>query len=80
MKFLYSRTSVKFLQTLQKDVVNKLIEAIEKLPFEGDRKKLKGRKVKNVFRLRIGKYRIIYSQQKDVIRIIKIDTRGDVYK
>lgn len=80
MKFLYSRTSIKYLQTLQKDINNKLIEAIEKLPFEGDIQKLKGKTVKNIFRLRIGKYRVIYSQEKEVIRIIKIDTRGDVYK
>jgi len=80
MKFLYSRTSIKYFQTLQKDINNKLIEAIEKLPFEGDIQKLKGKTVKNIFRLRIGKYRVIYSQEKEVIRIIKIDTHGDVYK
>lgn len=80
MKFLYSRTNIKYLQTLKKDINNKLIEAIEKLPFEGDIKKLNGKTVKNIFRLRIGKHRIIYSQEKEVIRIIKIDTRGDVYK
>jgi len=80
MKFLYSRTSIKYFQTLQKDINNKLIEAIEKLPFEGDIQKLKGKTVKNIFRLRIDKYRVIYSQEKEVIRIMKIDTRGDVYK
>lgn len=80
MKFLYSRTSIKYFQTLQKDINNKLIEATEKLPFEGDIQKLKGKTVKNIFRLRIGKYRVIYSQEKEVIKIIKIDTRGDVYK
>lgn len=80
MKFLYSRTNIKYLQTLKKDINNKLIEAIEKLPFEGDIKKLKGKTVKNIYRLRIGKYRIIYSQENEVIRIIKIDTHGDVYK
>jgi len=80
MKFLYSRTNIKYLQTLQKDINNKLIEATEKLPFEGDIQKLNGKIVKNIFRLRIGKYRVIYSQEKEVKRIIKIDTRGDVYK
>jgi mRNA-degrading endonuclease RelE of RelBE toxin-antitoxin system len=50
------------------------------LPFEGDINKLKGKKVKNIFRLRIGKFRVIYSSEKEVIKIIKIDTRGDVYK
>lgn len=80
MKFLYSRTSIKYLQKLERSVVLKIIEAIEKLPFEGDINKLKGKKAKNIYRLRIGKFRVIYSLGKGVIRIIKIDTCGDVYK
>ncbi len=80
MKFLYSRTSIKYLQKLERSVVRKIIEAIEKLPFEGDINKLKGKKIKNIYRLRIGKYRVIYSFDKEEIKIIKIDTRGDVYK
>ena len=80
MKFFYSKTSVKYLQRLERDVARKLVKAIEKLPAEGDIRKLKGKKVKNIFRLRIGKYRIIYALEKKSIKIIKIDTRGDVFK
>ena len=80
MKFLYSRTSIKYLQKLERDVVRKIIEGIEKLPLEGDINKLKGNKAKNIFRLRIGKFRVIYLFEKEAIKIIKIDTRGDVYK
>ena len=80
MKFFYSRTSIKYLQKLERDVIRKIIEAIEKLPVEGDINKLKGKKTKNIYRLRIGKFRVIYSLEKETIKIIKIDTRGDVYK
>jgi len=80
MKFLYSRTSIKYLKKLERNVVRKIIEAIEKLPSEGDINKLRGKKTKNIFRLRIGEFRVIYSLEKEVIKIIKIDTRGDVYK
>jgi mRNA-degrading endonuclease RelE of RelBE toxin-antitoxin system len=80
MKFLYSRTSIKYLQKLERDVVRKIIEGIEKLPLEGDINKLKAKKAKNIFRLRIGKFRVIYLFEKEAIKIIKIDTRGDVYK
>ena len=80
MKFLYSKTSIKYLQKLERGIVRKIIEAIEKLPFEGDINKLKGKKTKNIFRLRIGKLRVIYLFEKEVIKIIKIDIRGDVYK
>ncbi len=80
MKFLYSKTSVRYLQKLEKNISRKIIDAIEKLPDEGDIAKLKGKKVKNIYRLRAGKYRIIFSWDKDLMKIIKIDTRGDVYK
>ena len=80
MKFLYSRTSIKYLQKLERDVVRKIIEGIEKLPLEGDINKLKAKKAKNIFRLRIGKFRVIYLFEKEAIKIIKIDTRGNVYK
>jgi mRNA interferase RelE/StbE len=80
MKFLYSRTSLKYLQGLEKKAARKLINSIKKLPFEGDVRKLKGKKVQNLFRLRVGKYRVLYFQEEGIIKILKIDTRGDVYK
>jgi len=80
MKIFYSRTSLKYLHGLDKKTVGKMIEAIDKLPSEGDVKKLRGEREKNIFRLRIGRYRIIFVRDIDVIKIVKIDTRGDVYK
>ncbi len=80
MKILYSKTSIKYLQKLERGIVRKIIEAIENLPLEGDINKLKGKKTKNIFRLRIGKFRFIYLFEEEIIKIIKIDTRGDVYK
>jgi len=56
MKFLYSGTSIKYLQKLERSVSRKIIEAIDKLPFEGDVYKLKGKKTKNIFRLRLGTF------------------------
>ncbi len=45
-----------------------------------DIKKLKG--YENRFRLRVGKYRIIYELHKDILILILIDggNRGDIYK
>jgi len=80
MKIFYSRTSLKYLHGLDKKNARKIIDGIDKLPSDGDVKKLKGKREKNIYRLRIGRYRIIFAQDKDVIKIVKIDTRGDVYK
>jgi mRNA-degrading endonuclease RelE of RelBE toxin-antitoxin system len=41
---------------------------------------LKGKKINNVFRLRVGKYRIIYQAENEQIKVIAIDARGDIYK
>ncbi len=59
------------------------IEGLTENPPKGDIKTMHGysdgRK-----RLRIGKYRIIYNYSQDgkieVLYIMKIDTRGDIYK
>lgn len=57
-------------------------EAIENLP-RGDVKMLKGYDDKRM-RLRVGKYRIIYNYIKEneieILYIIDIDSRGDIYK
>lgn len=80
MKILYSRTSLKYLQRLEGKAAQRIIQAIDRLPSQGNVKKLKGKKLKNVFRLRTGGYRIIFVIEEDFIKIVKIDTRGDVYK
>ena len=80
MKILYSKTSLKYLEKTEREITKKLVDGIKKLPGEGDIRKLKGEKVQNVFRLRIGKYRVIFSMEPEEIRIIRIDTRGDIYK
>ncbi len=57
-----------------------VIKAIDKIPL-GDIKRLVGNKVPVLFRLRVGEYRIIYMyEDEQTIKVIKIDTRGDIYK
>ncbi len=78
MNFLYSRKCLNYLQKLDREVARKIVQQIEKLPAEGDVKKLKGKKDLGLYRLRIGKFRAIYRVEADVIRVLIIDTRGDV--
>ncbi len=82
----YSKDALKFLAKLDKKSVTRIREAISGLtitPPIGDIKTMQGytdgRK-----RLRIGSWRIIYKQvSKDVVEIIyviDIGNRGDIYK
>ncbi|MGA2587369.1 MAG: hypothetical protein ABSF88_10150 [Candidatus Aminicenantales bacterium] len=53
--------------------------AIDDLPQGSDIKKMRARKIENLYRLRIGKYRVLFIRQSDCIRILEVDTRGDIY-
>jgi len=50
------------------------------LPDNGDIVKMQGEKLKNIFRLRVGKYRVIFHIEKDNIKILEVDSRGDIFK
>ena len=77
---IYSKNSFKTLESLDKKTATRIFNAIDDLPL-GDIKRLQGNYRPKLFRLRVGKYRIIYSMEdENIIKIIKIDSRGDVYK
>ena len=86
MKIVYSKNSLRFLSKLEPKAVARIREAIEGLthnPPEGDIKPMQGysdgRK-----RLRVGSWRVIYRYDRDgqieVLLIIDIGNRGDIYK
>ncbi|MEZ0537821.1 type II toxin-antitoxin system RelE/ParE family toxin [Caldicellulosiruptoraceae bacterium PP1] len=81
MKIIFSKQAIKFLKNQDRKITQRLIEDIEnnlnKKPFKGDIKVLKGR---NEFRLRIGNIRIIFSTTENEVHILTIGYRGDIYK
>ncbi len=76
MDIRYSKQALKFLKKLDKPTIKRIILAIEMLP-SGDVKKLKG---KESYRLRVGDFRVIFDKDGNVLYIIKIGNRGQVYK
>lgn len=78
-KIIFEKEAQKFLDRQDKAKRLRLYRAIYKLPGGTDIKKLKGH---NLYRLRVGDCRILYTVD-DAIRLIDIehiDNRGDVYK
>lgn len=86
MRIEYSRKAANYIESLDRPTKQRIkagIEGLTEWPPKGDIRILQGysdgRK-----RLRIGKYRIIYnylpSGKIEVLYIINVDTRGDVYK
>jgi mRNA interferase RelE/StbE len=80
MQILFSKTSIKNLNKYDAKLRTRIISAIEKLPHEGDIKKIISEELPPLYRLRVRDYRIIYQIVEHTIKILKIDNRGDIYK
>ncbi len=82
-KVLVSSSVEKSLQKLPKKDVTKIITTIQTLainPFPVNCRKLSGEE--NVFRVRVGDYRIIYELNSGelIILILKVGHRKDIYR
>lgn len=81
----FDKSAFKYLQKLDKPTRTRIVHSLQilsenPLNSELDIKRMQG--TIDEFRLRIGNYRIIYSIENDklLIYVIKIGSRGDVYK
>jgi len=74
----YEKGCLKYLKKLDKKTQLRILKAINQLPL-GDVKKLQGNT--EDYRLRVGKYRIIFSKDEKnlIVNIIEIASRGEVY-
>jgi len=76
MTIIFSPQAEKFLRKADKKTARRILDAISGLPGKGDRKKLTSRRG---YRMRVGDYRVIYDQDGNVLEIIKVGHRKDVY-
>ena len=86
MKIEYARNAVKDIESLDRPTKQRIkagIEGLTENPPKGDIKTLQGYRDSRK-RLRIGKYRIIYNYKQDekieILYIMNVDPRGDIYK
>ena len=85
MKIEYTKTAAKAVHSLDSRTKRRIKEAIQGLtekPPKGDIKPLAGYK-DGRFRLREGRYRIIYKylyNRVEILYIMNIGVRGDIYK
>ena len=78
MDIRYSKAATKFLRKQGIATQFRIISAIEKIPLGyGDIVKLQGI---DGYRLRVGNFRVIYDTYGNILDIIDIDNRGQVYK
>lgn len=79
----FSSQAKKFLKKAEKELVERILDRIEKLkedPFPSDIKRVVGKKDK-IFRVRVGDYRIQYSvfYDRNLLFISDIDKRPRAY-
>lgn len=79
-KVEFSRNAAKDYKKLPKNYKVLIDLALSRLAegFVADVKPVQGEK--GIYRLRVGKYRILFTIVKRTVLIIRIRTRGDVYK
>lgn len=81
MKIVIEKLAEKFIMKLPKPEKERVLRAIYKLPDEGDIKRLKGKRSKGMYRLRVGDYRVIYTVDNGrlVVHVINAGNRGEIY-
>jgi len=79
MKIVYSKTFEKKFSKYDRKLQEKIFNAIQNLP-NGDVKRLTGNDIPPIYRIRLSKYRILFHMNEEEIQILKIDSRGDIYK
>lgn len=80
MTVLISNRARKYLERLNEPLKSRLFDSLrslEKEPPTGDIKPLTGQ---DMFRLRVGSYRILYKVQDNMIFVTNIAPRGQAYK
>ncbi len=79
MKISYSKTFEKKFSKYDRKLQEKIFNSIQNLP-DGDVKRLTGNDIPPIYRIRISKYRILFHMNEEEIQILKVDSRGDIYK
>lgn len=78
-KITITKKAEKFIKKHDKTAQKRILKAIYELPL-GDIKKLKG--IEDLYRLRVGDFRVILEKKDEelIIIIIDVGNRGQIYK
>ena len=78
-KIIIKKKAKKFIDKLPMPTKKRIIEAINLLPYGSDIKQMKGHD--DLFRLRVGDYRIIYTVDNGelIVYVIGAENRGQIY-
>ena len=75
----WKESALSDVKKIETSITRRIIKKVEELsdePFSKDIKRLKGSKD---FRLRVGDYRIIFSIENNIITVLKVGHRKNIY-
>ena len=78
-KIIWDEKAWDSLEKLEPSISRRIFKKVDELyenPFSRDIKRLKG---SCDFRMRVGNYRVVFAIEKDVIQILKVGHRKNVY-
>jgi len=75
----YSKSFEKKFSKYDRKLQEKIFQAIQNIS-EGDIKRLTGDDIPPIYRIRVSKYRILFHMNEEEVQILKVDSRGDIYK
>ena len=81
MKIEFSNQSLKFLKRLEDSLRTRIIQKLKENPIPSDARFIRRENNEKVFRIRIGKIRVLYKikEAEKIILVSKIDKRERVY-
>ena len=82
LEIRYSSQAIKFLRKIVRADAQKITSKIEQYAKNPDELKNQVKKLTNslYYSLRVGDYRVIFTETGEIMKIEKIGNRGDVYK
>ena len=78
-KIIWDEKAWYSLEKLEPSISRRILKKVDELfenPFSRDIKRLKG---SSDFRMRVGDYRVVFAIEKDVIQILKVGHRKNIY-
>jgi mRNA interferase RelE/StbE len=81
-RVVIARSALRTLRRMDKATAKRISDVLDKLEDDPDRTDLDIRRLKarDGFRIRVGQWRIIFEREADVITILTIGPRGQVYR
>ena len=79
-KIEWKENSIRNLEKLESSISRRIVKKVNELeqePFSKDIKKIKG---EEIFRLRVGDYRVLFEFEGEIIIILKVGHRKNIYK